>query len=428
MNETDQDSLPRPAAVPAAGSAKRRQYLLMGGVVALLGIVGLASLWLEEAPMERPPKVAEKSVVEVPGRTLSDREVWIAKSERRLADAEQRNAEIEQRLKELETRRVEEAERLNNKEVLKPPAITLPPAASPPPLPVIPSATALGGAMQPIPPPLNQNPTSGGKLPPGEVVNRGIKRITLATPVPASSAGGDGAAAQPPAAQKQVGRWIPAGSFTQAVLLGGLDAPTGGQAQSNPHPVLARLKDNSILPNRFRTRTRECHVVGAGYGDISSERAYIRIETLSCVLKTGRILELPVQGYIAGEDGKTGMRGRLVSKEGQILARALLAGLGSGIGQGLAQSSTTLSTSALGSTQSIDPGKVLENGAYTGVGKALDRLAQYYITLAEKIFPVIEVAAGRTVDVVLTKGVPLDEDINAAWGDLEDEFDSEERM
>ena len=32
---------------------------------------------------------------------------------------------------------------------------------------------------------------------------------------------------------------------------------------------------------------------------------------------------------------------------------------------------------------------------------------RYYITLAEKMFPIIEVDAGRVVDVVLTKGVTL---------------------
>ena len=36
---------------------------------------------------------------------------------------------------------------------------------------------------------------------------------------------------------------------------------------------------------------------------------------------------------LAGEDGKAGMRGRLVSKQGQLLANALLAGVASGIGQ-----------------------------------------------------------------------------------------------
>jgi conjugal transfer pilus assembly protein TraB len=102
------------------------------------------------------------------------------------------------------------------------------------------------------------------------------------------------------------------------------------------------------------------------------------------------------------------MRGRLVSKQGQILANALLAGVASGIGTAFQQSATTVSVSPLGTTGTVDPGKQLQAGLGTGVGKALDRLAQYYITLAEKVFPVIEIDAGRTVDVVLTQGITLD--------------------
>ena len=37
-----------------------------------------------------------------------------------------------------------------------------------------------------------------------------------------------------------------------------------------------------------------------------------------------------------------------------------------------------------------------------------DRLAQYYIKLAEQTFPVIEVDAGREIDVVITKGVRIE--------------------
>ncbi|MDE2298092.1 MAG: conjugal transfer protein TraB, partial [Burkholderiales bacterium] len=45
---------------------------------------------------------------------------------------------------------------------------------------------------------------------------------------------------------------------------------------------------------------------------------------------------------------------------------------------------------------------------------ALDRLAQYYIKLAENTFPVIEVDAGREIDVVITKGVRIDVPMSAA--------------
>jgi conjugal transfer pilus assembly protein TraB len=65
----------------------------------------------------------------------------------------------------------------------------------------------------------------------------------------------------------------------------------------------------------------------------------------------------------------------------------------------------------------VDPGKQFQAGVGTGVGKALDRLSQYYITLAEKMFPIIEVDAGRTVDVVFTKGFSLDTDSAAGEPD-----------
>ena len=62
----------------------------------------------------------------------------------------------------------------------------------------------------------------------------------------------------------------------------------------------------------------------------------------------------------------------------------------------------------------MDTDKQLQAGLGSGVGKALDRLAQYYITLAEKVFPVIEVDAGRTVDVVITQGLALPDALDAS--------------
>jgi conjugal transfer pilus assembly protein TraB len=103
------------------------------------------------------------------------------------------------------------------------------------------------------------------------------------------------------------------------------------------------------------------------------------------------------------------MRGRLVTKQGQMLANALLAGVVSGIGQGLSTANTSYSSSPLGTVASTDSGAdAYRAGLGSGVGKALDRLAQYYIKLAENTFPVIEVDAGRQIDVVITKGVRID--------------------
>ena len=273
--------------------------------------------------------------------------------------------------------------------------------------------------LPPAPPPALRSSTSG-VMPPGtptvpapnfppEPPRPVLTRITLADrPASAGTPGTPTAPAGTASAEtRTVSTFLPV-SFTRGTLLGGLDAPTGGQAQSNPHPVLIRLSDNSVLPNRFRGEYRDCFVVAAGYGDISAERAYLRTESLSCVRADGAALEVKIQGSVYGEDGKVGMRGRLVTKQGQMLANALLAGVVSGIGQGLAISSTSYSTSALGTVATASGTDAFVAGLGTGVGKALDRLAQYYIKLAENTFPVIEVDAGREIDVVITKGVRID--------------------
>ncbi len=202
--------------------------------------------------------------------------------------------------------------------------------------------------------------------------------------------------------------FLPVG-FAKARLLGGMDAPTNGQAQNEPLPVIMEIIDDATLPNGFRAKVKKCMVIGAAWGDLSSERAYIRLETLSCIKNDGSTLEVKAKGSVYGEDGKLGVRGRLVSKQGQILANALLAGAIGGIGQGIQYRATTTSISPLaGAVTTTNPNQGFEAGFGGGVGRALDRLANYYITLAEKTFPVIEVDSSRLVDVAFTKGIELD--------------------
>jgi conjugal transfer pilus assembly protein TraB len=203
--------------------------------------------------------------------------------------------------------------------------------------------------------------------------------------------------------------YLPSGTFIEGRLLSGIDAPTGGQAQNNPMPLLIQLTSHAFLPSSMRSEVKGCFVIGTAYGDISSERANGRTESLSCIKEDGTAIDISIKGYIAGEDGKAGLRGRLVSKQGQILANALTAGLISGIGQALSFSSTTQTTSALGNVVSTpNPGDEAKAGFGSGFGKAMDKLAAYYITLADKVFPIIEVDADRKVTIVLTKGTFID--------------------
>lgn len=205
--------------------------------------------------------------------------------------------------------------------------------------------------------------------------------------------------------------YLPIGSIVTGVLINGMDAPTGRQARKDPFPATLRVQKEAILPNHFSADIRECFMQVSGYGDMSSERAYLRGEAISCVRDDGGIIETRLDSYAVGEDGKAGVRGRLVSKEGQLLARSLMAGFLEGVaGAFNVQAAPSLRIDGGDSLpiykQTMDADRV-QGGFARGTGNALSRLADYYMDMAESIFPVIEVDAGRQVDIVITRGASL---------------------
>ncbi|PZQ48810.1 MAG: hypothetical protein DI556_13425 [Rhodovulum sulfidophilum] len=187
---------------------------------------------------------------------------------------------------------------------------------------------------------------------------------------------------------------IPPGSIITTFLLTGVDAPTGVQASGQPMPVLMRIKREAIMPNNAYADVVDCFLLGGAYGDLASERVIIRGETASCTLWDGSIFDGAAKFYAAGEDGKLGIHGNLVSRSGQAIANAAKAGFAQGITQ-------AIGNSAIGDSASV--GTVLSGGALGASSSAFDKIAEYYIDLAEQAHPVIEVANGRWVDVVLTE-------------------------
>jgi conjugal transfer pilus assembly protein TraB len=411
---------------------KQRQFLTLAGIAFLLFGVLWAVFSITDTPKQPGAQTSatpgQRKVtnlgVMAPGAQLDPREKWIGEAGKDVAQLKQ---DRDQARSQIANQERFNQEILNRFDALKqdlarapqaPPAPASLPAGTSSAYPPNAALVASSNANLPPPPPGRQltgaPPTAPSML--YEAPPIGLVRVTLAeTSKPAAGGpnvpGGSVPRSDETARAKRVDNYLPV-SFTRAVLLGGLDAPTGGQSQTNPHPVLLRLVDSAVLPNRYRGEVRECFVIGAGYGDISSERAYIRTENLSCIRHDGSTLEIAIQGSIFGEDGKVGMRGRLVTKQGQLLANALLAGVVSGIGTAFSQYYTTTTTSTFGTISTTDPNKAIQSGLGMGVGSAMNRLANYYISLAEKVFPVIEIDAGRMVDVVLTKGVVIDAPLN----------------
>ena len=208
--------------------------------------------------------------------------------------------------------------------------------------------------------------------------------------------------------------FIPAGTILTGVLLNGLDAPTGKKSKKEPMPVLFRIKKEAILPNRFHADLRECFLLASGFGDLSAERAYFRGETFSCVRQDGGVIEVPMNAYATGEDGKNGVRGRVVSKQGALLAQSMMAGFLRGFSDAFGRNQIpVLMTGGMGSLSGTTPfqsafsAQSMEGGALKGSGYAMERLSHFYMDMAEEIYPVIEVDATRQVNFIVQKGTAL---------------------
>ena len=204
--------------------------------------------------------------------------------------------------------------------------------------------------------------------------------------------------------------YLPAGTILSGTMVSGLDAPTSNQSRLDPFPALLRVKHEALLPNQYRMDIAECFVIASGYGDLSSERAYLRAERISCIKKDGTVIETPMDAYSVGEDGKTGVRGRVVSKNGQIIGNALLSGFVSGLGKAFTpQRVQPLSLNPSGTQQFQYPSPEMVGGQAIGGGvhEAANQIASYYLEMARNIFPIVEIDAGRKIDLILVRGMTL---------------------
>jgi len=213
--------------------------------------------------------------------------------------------------------------------------------------------------------------------------------------------------------------YIPAGAYTKAVIISGVDASVGISSQSDPRPVLLRVKSPAISSiydgNAQKADLTGCLITGAASGDLSSEKVYVKLVNMTCGKGADLLTEIPVKGYVAGQ-GKSGIRGNVVSREGDLLAKSFLAGLVSGFGQGLSDkvAPPLAFSNGLTTQESLSTGDVVRQGLGEGISASSDRLANYLIDRAEQYQPVISIPSGIDVEVVFVEGFyfnPKEEEI-----------------
>lgn len=384
------------------GTLKKHQLKIFSGSIAVLVTLGalLFVIGMEKEPLAIDT-MNEKAPLYDVTEALEDKSFWVFKSENRLAEQEKTQAKLMQDLEEIrETLNKPEAEnakseietlqsrvfeleqklnlssfgqvpaeenKINNDTAFETPA---------------PSYNFSNNASQNVNPEVKEAP-----------LRSTIFSETIIMPDPNE--------ANP---KHHHDNYIPAGAYVKAVLLSGIDVSVGISSQSNPQPVLLRLVHPGSLPNKFLGKMRDCRIIAAASGELSTERAQFRLEKLSCIQPDGRVIETDVDGYISGEDGKNGMRGHMVMRDAEVLKRGFLGGLLSGLGKATSQSFNTTSVSPLGAVNTVKGGDIFKQAGAEGAGNAFELMAKYNIQRAEQYQPVIQISAGREVFVIFHSG------------------------
>lgn len=205
--------------------------------------------------------------------------------------------------------------------------------------------------------------------------------------------------------------YIPAGSYVQAKVISGVDASVGLESQTDPRPILFRVTGQAVSSlhkgAKQLTDIRGCIVTGAAAGDLSSEKVFVRLLKMTCEDGPDNVTETSIKGYAAAI-GKAGIRGPVISREGDFVVKSFFAGLTSGFGDAFAKSMVTPVT-LNGATASTNP--QMDDIAAQGLGKGIkhsgNTLSNYLIKRAEQYQPVISIPSGIEVELVFHEGVKI---------------------
>lgn len=204
--------------------------------------------------------------------------------------------------------------------------------------------------------------------------------------------------------------YVPSGTFVRAVILGGADADASVDAQSKNNGVmLFKLLQAGTLPNGQHSRLQGCFVTANSYGDISSERAYVVLNRLSCAQPGRPIIDKAISGW-AFFGGKVGIKGQPLMRDNKVMQWAGISGAMAGIASAAQYSQSVQSISALGSAMTVPSSNIAPYAGYGGASKAADVLSNYYVKRAEQYHPVIQVGSGNLVTIVFEEGFYLEPD------------------
>jgi len=204
--------------------------------------------------------------------------------------------------------------------------------------------------------------------------------------------------------------YVPPNAYVSARLVVSVDAPIGQGQTADPKAAqfiitgpAQHVQDGGIIE---KTDMEGCLVNGSAQGNLSSERVFINLHAMTCPLGDGKVAVSKVEGY-ATHLGKNGIRGTVVSREGDLVTKAILAGTLEGLGnvasrQGVNNSFGGTGGGLLGERPSV--GEAVTGAIGSGIAAGAGSYSEYLLERARAYEPVVSLPTGIDVELVFISG------------------------
>ena len=211
--------------------------------------------------------------------------------------------------------------------------------------------------------------------------------------------------------------YVPPNAYVSARLVVSVDAAIGSSQSADPKAaqfIVTGPARHVQSGNKIEETDMEgCLVNGSAQGNLSSERVFINLHAMTCPLGNGKVAVSEVEGY-ATHLGKNGIRGTVVSREGDLVTKSIIAGTLEGLGRTAGQfgqfgsggSGTSLITDRPDSTE------ILSGSVGQGIASGAGVYSNYLLERARAYEPVVSLPTGIEVELVFISGTlvrPIDQ-------------------
>jgi len=213
--------------------------------------------------------------------------------------------------------------------------------------------------------------------------------------------------------------YVPPNAYVSARLVVSVDAPIGASSSADPKAaqfiITGAAKHVQVGNKILETDLTGCLVNGSAQADLSSERVFINLHAMTCPAGGDRVSVSKVEGY-ATHLGKNGIRGTVVSREGDLVTKAIIAGTLEGLGRTASQSSNSFGIGSAGGGAILgerpDAGDIVTGSVGSGIASGARVYSEYLLDRARAYEPVVSLPTGIEVELVFISGTlvrPIDD-------------------